>query len=58
MGFIAKATDSVSMIGDIGTELGVWVFTATLLAAFSRYPLSAALNTLLFFLAMLCAYYL
>jgi len=57
LGLIAKATDSVSVIGDIGTYLGVWVFTATLIAAFSRSPLFAALNTLMFFLALLTAYY-
>lgn len=58
LGVVAKATDSVSLIGDIGTGLGVWVFVASLLAAYSRYPIAAAVNTLLFFLSMLGAYYL
>lgn len=58
LGFIAKATDSVSIIGDIGTDLGVWVFIATIVAVYSRYPFTAAINTMLFFLAMLGAYYI
>lgn len=58
LGFVAKATDSVSIIGDIGTELGVWVFAATIVAVYSRYPFTAGINTMLFFLAMLGAYYL
>lgn len=58
MGFISKMTDSVSLIGEIGTELGIWVFTAALIAAFSRYPFSAAINVFLFFISMLFAYYI
>jgi hypothetical protein len=58
LGFIAKSADSVSLVGDIGTYLGVWVFAATLIAAFSRSPLLAALNTMVFFLALLTSYYL
>jgi hypothetical protein len=58
MGLIAKMTDSVSIIGDIGTELSIWVFAATIIAAYSRYPVSAAINVLLFFISMLAAYYI
>jgi hypothetical protein len=57
LGVVAKATDSVSIVGQIGTYLGVWVFVATMVAAFSKSPFLAALNTLLLFLAMLAAYY-
>ena len=57
MGFVAKATDSVSIVGDIGTGLSVWIFAATLIAVYSRYPYTAAVNVLLFFLAMMGAYY-
>ncbi|MDR2888302.1 MAG: hypothetical protein LBV33_00475 [Lachnospiraceae bacterium] len=57
VGVVAKATDSISIIGEIGTLLGVWIFIATLIAAFSKSPFLAALNTLLFFLAVLAAYY-
>lgn len=58
LGIAAKATDSVSAIGEIGTNLGVWVFVATMVAAFSKTPFLAAINTLLFFLALLTAYYI
>ncbi len=57
MGLIAKMTDSVSVIGEIGTQLGIWVFAAAIVAAYSRYPLTAGINVLLFFLSMLFAYY-
>lgn len=33
LGFLAKHTDSISIIGDIGTQLGFWVFTATIVSA-------------------------
>ena len=56
-GFIAKATDSVSLIGDIGTDLGVWVFIVSIIAAFSSRPLSAIINTPAFLLSMLTSYY-
>ena len=58
LGFVAKMTDSISIIGHIGTEKGVWVFAATMIAAFSRYPFSAAINVFLFFISMLFAYYM
>jgi hypothetical protein len=57
LGFVAKAADGISIIGDIGTYLGVWVFVATMVAAFSKSHFLAALNTLLLFLALLAAYY-
>jgi len=57
LGVIAKAADSVSLIGDIGTDLAVWVLLGTLIAAYSRRPFSAAINELLFFLGLLVGYY-
>lgn len=57
LGLVAKMTDSVSIIGEIGTEVGIWVFAATMVAAFSRYPFTASINTFLFFLSMLLGYY-
>jgi hypothetical protein len=57
LGVIAKAADSVSVIGDIGTDLAVWVLLGTLIAAYSRRPASAAVNELLFFLGLLAGYY-
>ena len=58
LGYIAKATDSVSIIGDITTELGIWIFLSAFVAAYSSKPIHAAINVTLFFLAMLCSYYL
>jgi hypothetical protein len=57
LGFLAKAMDNYHIIGEIGTRLSMWVFSATLIAAFSRHPITAAINVMLFFLAMLTSYY-
>jgi len=57
MGLAAKRFDNTPVIGEIGTHLGVWVFTVSLIAAFSRTPLQAALLVPLFLGAMLAAYY-
>lgn len=58
LGYIAKATDNVPFIGELTTELGIWVFAATLIAVYSRYPFSAAINVMIFFLSVLCSYYI
>jgi hypothetical protein len=58
IGVAAKAADSVSLIGDVGTDLAVWVFLASLIAAYSRHPVSAAVNVLLVFAAVLGGYYI
>jgi hypothetical protein len=58
LGVAAKAADGMAVVGDIGTYLGIWAFAASLIAAYSRTPFLAALNTLLFFLALLAAYYI
>lgn len=57
-GLIAKSTDSFSIIGDIGTNLGVWIFVGTLITVYSHTPLLAALNLPIFLLSMLASYYL
>lgn len=58
-GFLAKYFDQHSpLLGSIGTSLGVWILMASLLAAWSRSAKTAALRVLLFFAAMLSAYYL
>lgn len=57
IGYIAKRMDSINIIGQITTELGIWVFFAALIAAYSRKPSYGAVNVVVFFLAMLCAYY-
>ncbi|MEL7570279.1 MAG: hypothetical protein AAGU14_06910 [Eubacteriaceae bacterium] len=58
LGYIAKATDSVNIIGDITTEFGIWVFLSALASVYSSKPIYAAINVTLFFLAMLCSYYI
>lgn len=58
MGFLAKALDNVAVIGEIGTNLGVWIFAAALIAAYSPARRAAALRVFLFFAGMLAAYYL
>jgi hypothetical protein len=58
LGFVSKAMDGVSIVGDITTEIGVWVFLASILALLCKTPITAAAHTLLFFIAMLAAYYL
>lgn len=48
----------MDFIGELTTELGLWVFAAALIAAYSRYPISAAIYVTYFFLSMLCSYYI
>jgi len=57
MGLAAKRFDNAPVLGEIGTYLGVWVFTTSLIAAFSRTPLQATLLVPLFLVTMLIAYY-
>jgi len=47
-----------SYLGQLGSQLGIWIFLATLLAIYSPTHISAAYHVLLFFLAMLATYYL
>lgn len=57
LGFISKMLDSNLTLGDIFTGFGPWIFIATLIATYSRYPISAMINTMIFFLGMLLTYY-
>lgn len=57
LGYLSKATDNIAIIGELTTELGIWVFIATLIAVYSHHPLSAAMHVTIFFLSMLCSYY-
>jgi len=56
LGFLAKYTDG-TMIGLIGTNLGFWIFVTTIVAAWSRTPVAAALHAFVFLAAMLIVYY-
>lgn len=57
MGWLAKDLDNVAVIGAVGTNLGIWITVATLLAVYSNKALEAAEHVLAFFVAMLAAYY-
>lgn len=68
LGVMAKYLDTVAVDGswrttvlhylaDTFTRLGVWVLTATLIAAYGRTMYRAALHTFLFFSGMLISYY-
>lgn len=49
---------SLSYLGDLFTRLGIWVFIATFIAAYSRTFVRSAINTFLFFAGMLISYYI
>lgn len=52
LGVIAKAADSTTLLGDIGTDLSIWILLGTLIAAYSRHPAAEGTNAMLFFLVM------
>ena len=69
MGVISKYSDTISSndgiygvvihcISDVTTQMGIWIFLASIIAMYSCKPKFAIMNTLGFFLAMLFAYYL
>ena len=70
LGVISKYLDTVSVVdeiwwmnvlqyfGDLFTRLGIWVLIATLIAAYSKTLIRAAVNTFLFFVGMLVSYYI
>ncbi|MEZ0119383.1 UNVERIFIED_ORG: hypothetical protein ABRZ91_003340 [Heyndrickxia coagulans] len=57
LGFLAKYLDNVPIIGEMGTNFGVWIFIVTLISCYSQSPLFAWGNIFVFFLSMLLAYY-
>lgn len=57
-GILAKQMDRIQGLQDIGTYLGLWILVVTILAAWSRSARTAALNSTVFLLAMVTAYYL
>ena len=54
---ITRTSDRFVPTSQIVTAFGVWVFVASMAAVFSRYPLSASINTMIVFLAMVGADY-
>ena len=63
-GFIAKILDStlipneLSFLGLIGSNLGVWIFILSLVAAYSYTPELAATRVFVFLISMLFSYYM
>ena len=61
MGLLAKIVDNPTYFNpiftNIGDRLGIWIFVATLLSAFSYSPKLAAVKVFAFFVAMLTVYY-
>lgn len=64
MGYLAEYLDYHFWMGDfisglihIFNGLSIWIFTATLIAYFSRGPLAAGIHTFSFFLVMCVAYF-
>ncbi len=63
LGITAKLVDvpyitcDFPVFDDIMGRFGIWVWTAALIAVFSKTPLLAAVRSFLFFIGMLLAYY-
>jgi hypothetical protein len=70
LGIVAKYLDTIAgadgswwmnilpCFGDLCSRAGIWVLIATLIAAYSKSQISAALNTFMFFIGMLTGYYI
>ena len=69
LGITSKYLDTVAVdeswmttvlhsLGNLFTRLGIWVWIATLVAAYSRTLRRAAINTFVFFIGMLLSYYI
>lgn len=59
LGIAAKLLDiHTSNLGNIFSQMSVWIFLCTLLAVYSSTPKRAAVNVFLFCAGMLAAYYL
>ena len=68
LGIVSKYLDTVAVdgswltnflhfLGNLFTRLGIWVFIAALVAAYSKTMRGAAINTFVFFIGMLISYY-
>jgi hypothetical protein len=67
-GFLAKYVDTIpsngaigsliNIISNISSRIGIWVFIATIIAAWSRTPKAGAVHVFAFFVGMLLAYYI
>lgn len=57
MGWLAYDLSGGGVIGAIIANAGLWIFTSALLAYYSQSGLGAALNTFLYFIGVVLAYY-
>jgi len=67
-GFLAKYADTIpsngtvgsliNIISNISSRIGIWIFIATIIAAWSRTPKAASIHVFVFFAGMLLAYYI
>ena len=63
LGFVAKILDSpsipntISILGYIGSNWGVWIFISTLIAVYSVTPKLAATRVYIFLISLLLSYY-
>ncbi|WP_052210536.1 DUF6518 family protein [Thermoanaerobacter sp. YS13] len=67
-GFMAKYLDIVpadgiignlaNIVGNIFSEIGIWIFIATIIAAWSRTPMAGAIHVFVYFVGMLISYYI
>src|SRR6476620_5821687 len=70
LGTISKYLDTIAVVdeswwmnilqyfGYLFTRLGIWILIATIIAAYSKTLIRAAINTFLFFIGMLISYYI
>lgn len=58
MGIAAKFADHIALPGELFTMLGVWIFSASLIAVKAPHAGNAALRVFAFFVGMLVGYYL
>lgn len=48
----------INVIGNIFSQIEVWVLIATIISSWSKTPISAALNVFMFFFGMILSYYI
>lgn len=69
LGIISKYLDTIANDGswwtitlcyfaNLYTRLGIWILIATIIAAYSKTLIRAAINTFIFFIGMLISYYI
>jgi len=48
----------INAIGNIFSQIEVWILIATIISSWSKTPISAALNVFMFFCGMILSYYI